>query len=298
MISHSHTSLIQHTITDEIFFALGLGRKGLLRRSLGWLFYLPTWRFARIMAEVDAEVGRAGAGAGCHKALEALGVQAEVRGHENIPASGPAIILANHPGAYDSMALGACVPRLDFKAIVGETRFYHALLNIHPNLIYVSDDPAKSMVALRQAVEHLNRGGILLQFGSGLIEPDPAIRPVGDKVFEKWSPSLEIMLRKVPETKVVPAIASGVLLERFASHPLTHLRQGEMDKRRLAEFIQVIQQLLFPVSVNARPQISFGSPMTLTELVAESADRRLMGAVIARVKAQLADHMAWIGRIA
>ena len=298
MISHSHTSLIQHTITDEIFFALGLGRKGLLRRSLGWLFYLPTWRFARIMAEVDAEVGRAGAGAGCHKALEALGVQAEVRGHENIPASGPAVILANHPGAYDSMALGACVPRLDFKAIVGETRFYHALLNIHPNLIYVSDDPAKSMVALRQAVEHLNRGGILLQFGSGLIEPDPAIRSVGDKVFEKWSPSLEIMLRKVPETKVVPAIASGVLLEHFASHPLTHLRQGEMDKRRLAEFIQVIQQLLFPRSVNARPQISFGPAMTLSNLEAESADRRLMGAVIARVKAQLADHMAWIGRIA
>ena len=58
MNSHSHIFLLQSTITDEIFFALGFGSKGLLRHSLGWLFYLPTRRFARIIAEVEAEIGR------------------------------------------------------------------------------------------------------------------------------------------------------------------------------------------------------------------------------------------------
>ncbi|MCJ7695245.1 MAG: hypothetical protein MUO40_07430, partial [Anaerolineaceae bacterium] len=142
--------------------------------------------------------------------------------------------------------------------------------------------------------EHLNKGGIFLQFGSGLIEPDPSIRSVGEEVFNKWSPSLEIMLRKVPQTKIVPAIASGVLKERFASHPFTHLRKDEMDKRRLAEFMQVIQQLIWPKSVKANPKISFGKVMTLKSLEKQSSDRRLMETVINNVRTALTEHLAWI----
>jgi hypothetical protein len=237
---------IRHSITDEIFFALGMKRTGFLRKNLGGLFNLPTHRFARMMAAVDQATGHGDLSAGCQTMSNFLNVQTLIKGEENIPLNGPAIILSNHPGAYDSIALGACVKRLDFKFIVGETRLYHALPNIRPLLIMVSLDTAQTMLALRQAIAHLQQGGILLQFGSGLIEPDPAIRPVGDEVFDKWSRSLEIMLRKVPQTRVVPAIASGVLQERFASHPLTWLRKDAMDKRRLAEFTQVIQQLIWP----------------------------------------------------
>jgi hypothetical protein len=134
----------------------------------------------------------------------------------------------------------------------------------------------------------------LLQFGSGLIEPDPASHPLDDAVFEKWSPSLEILLRKVPETQVVPTIASGVLLEKFEKHPLVRLRKGAMDRRRLAEFMQIIQQLIFPKSVQSSPQISFGTPFTLGEIAEENPDRRIMPAVIERVKAQLGEHLDWI----
>ena len=176
---------IQQTITDEVFFALGLRRNGLLRNRLGWLFHLPTHRFACMMAEVDGATELGGLPAGCQAMSDFLNVKASVRGDENIPDEGPVIILSNHPGAYDSIALGSCVRRSDLKFIVGETGLYHALPHIEPNLIMVSQDATQTMLALRQAIEHLQSGGILLQFGSGLIEPDPAIRPEGDAVFAK-----------------------------------------------------------------------------------------------------------------
>jgi len=282
---------IQSATTDEIFFALGLQRRGVLRRAFGWIFGLPTRRFAKIMADVDAAVGVGGPPAGCQTMLNALGVKATANGVKHIPASGPAIILANHPGAYDSMAIGSLIPRTDLNVIVAKTRLYQVLPHIHPHMHYASQDRSESMTALRQAVLHLKQGGILLQFGSGLIEPDPALFPLGETVFERWSPSIEVLMHKVPEVQVVPTIASNVLLKRYAQHPLTRLRRDAMDQRRLAEFMQVIQQLLFPKSVEAKPRISFGRPFTLDELQGSSAQRRIMPALLERVKAQLAEHL-------
>lgn len=286
---------IQSAITDEIFFALGLRRRGLLRRGLGWAFSRPTRVFARFMAAVDDAVGLSGPPAGCQKMLDQLDVQIQTKGRENIPMEGPAIVLSNHPGAYDSMAIGSLIPRRDLKAIVSKTRLYQVLPNISPNFFPVSAEASENMLAIRSAVEHLRLGGILLQFGSGLIEPDPASQAVDDGVFAKWSSSLEILFRKAPQTQVVPTIASGVLLARFHKHPLVGLRKDAMDKRRLAEFLQIIRQLVKPDSVQARPQISFGKPFTLDELLQPNGDRRVMPAVIQRMKEHLADHMAWIG---
>ncbi len=286
---------VQSAITDEIFFALGLGRRGFLRRSLGWVFALPTRRFARFMTAVDAAMGEGGSPAGCRVMMESLQVKIDARDLENIPIDGPVMILANHPGAYDSMAIGSLVPRRDLKAIVTGTRLYDSLPNLRPNVFFVSRDPGENMQTLRDAIDHLRGGGLLLQFGSGKIEPDPATDPVGDEVFAQWSSSVEIMLRKVPGLVVVPTISSGVLLPRFRNHPLVRLRKGVMDRRRLAEFMQIIQQLIAPKSVKAQAQISFGKPFRLADLEEESEGRRLMPAVIDRMKAQLAEHLNWIG---
>ena len=288
---------IQSAITDEIFFALGLKKRGVLRRGLGWVFTPPTRVFARYMAAVDAAMASGGAPAGCRVMMDALHVQIDSLGLSNVPTNGPALILANHPGAYDSMAIGSLIPRPDLKAIASKTRLYQVLPHLRPNVLFVSKDHGESMLALKGAVEHLQQGGILLQFGSGLIEPDPATHPVGDEVFGKWSPSLEIMLRKVPETAVIPTITSHVLLQRFEKHPLVYLRKDSMDKRRLAEFTQVIQQLLFPTSVQANPRISFGPPFNLADLESEITGRHILPVVLNKVKAELNRHQEWVNTI-
>ena len=193
------------------------------------------------------------------------------------------------------MAIGSLVPREDLKVIATGTRLYTVMPNLRPNVFFVNNKkPEENMVTLRNAIGHLWQGGILLQFGSGRVEPDPATDPVGDEVFAKWSPSLEIMLRRAPETAVVPTITSGVLLERFRDSLLTRLRKNDVDRRRLGEFIQIIQQLVFPKSVKGRAMISFGEPFHLADLGAVSTGRRIMPAVIARVKDTLAEHLRWL----
>lgn len=291
MTETAQAKRIQSAITDEIFYALGLQRRGALRRAFGWVFSLPTRRFAHIMADVDTAVAEGGPSAGCQTMLDALGVKALAHGVENIPLAGPAIIIANHPGAYDSMAIGSKIPRRDLNVIVAKTRLYQVLPHIHPHMHYASQERSESMTALRQAIEHLNRGGALLQFGSGLIEPDPALQALDDSVFKRWSSSIEVILRKAPETQLIPTIASNVLLERFANHPLTRLRREPMDKRRLAEFLQVIQQLCLPKSVQAVPKVSFGNPVGLATLEEKSTHLRLMPAIIDHVKEQLDHHL-------
>jgi hypothetical protein len=285
---------IQSAITDEIFFAFGLDRRGVLRRGLGWLFAAPARVFARYMAAVDEAMADGGAPAGCRKMMELLGVEINPLSVAHIPSEGPTILLANHPGAYDSMAIGSLLPRPDLKAIVSKTRLYEVMPNLRQNLFYVTKNAGENMQALRDAITHLRQGGTLLQFGSGKIEPDPATEPVTDEVFDRWSPSIEIMLRKVPEATVVPTVTSHVLLPRFRHHLLTNLRKTPMDQRRLGEFMQVIRQLLFPKSVQAHAKISFGVPFKLADLEGEREGRRLLPAVIERMKAQLAEHMDWI----
>lgn len=294
MTEFASVPTIQSAITDEIFYALGLKHQGILRRMFGWTFALPTRSFARKMAAVDAAMAEGGAPAGCRVMMDALNVDIQAMGIERIPSSGPTMLLATHPGAYDSMAIGSLVPRRDLKVIATGTRLYSVLPNLRPNVFFVSDNPKENMLTLRSAIDHLRQGGILLQFGSGKIEPDPATDPVGDAVFAKWSSSLEIMLRKAPETTVVPTVTSGVLLARFRDSLLTRLRRKDMDRRRLGEFIQIIQQLVLPKSVDARARISFGEPFRLADLETVSTGRRVMAAAVARVKVTLAEHLEWI----
>ncbi len=246
------------------------------------------------MAAVDEATASGGPPAGCRVMMDALGVQIEARGQSNIPRSGPVLLLANHPGAYDSMAIGSLVPRTDLHAIVSKTRLYQVLPHVRTYFHMVSKEGRDRMLALRGAIDHLQQGGILLQFGSGLIEPDPATDTIGDDVFAKWPSSLEIILRKVQGLIVVPTIASHVLLKRFRDHPLARLRPAGLDRRRLAEFIQVIQQLCLPKTVQAHARISFGAPFRLADLKSGKDNRRVMPAVISRMKADLSEHLGWV----
>ena len=158
-----------------------------------------------------------GAGDSLARSLE---VSVSARGLEQIPADGPLLIVSNHPGAYDSAVLCSCIPRPDLKIIVSDVPFYRAFPNISRQMIFVPADPPGRMLALRSAVEHLQDGGAILQFGTGKIDPDPEVQPGAESALADWLPSIELMLRKAPLTKLVLAIASGVVQRRFVDHPL------------------------------------------------------------------------------
>ena len=210
---------------------------------------------------------------------------------ENLPREGPLIVASNHPGAYDSAALAASIPRPDVKIIVYEIPFYHALEHIQQRMIFVNPNPDLRMSALRSAIDHLRSGGALIQFGTGRIDPDPTVQEGSVENLQNWSPSLEIMLRKAPETQLTLAMVSGVLMKRFVHHPLTLLRQDPIARRRIAEFMQVIWQLITRKDPGVTTKISFAPPVATADLHTDS-DGRWMEGIRVRARDLLADHIA------
>ena len=106
-----------------------------------------------------------------------------------------------------------------------------------------------------------------------------------------------MLLRRVPDTRLVLPVASGVMLPAFAHHPLTLIRRDPVDQRRVAEFPQVITQMAFPRRFGVNVRLSFASLATATELSLESRNGRLMSAIFVRARCLLRDHRAfWYGR--
>ena len=160
-----------------------------------------------------------------------------VWGQSNVPADGPLLIISNHPGTYDSIAISAALPRNDLKIIAGGYPFLRQMPSASQHLLFVSADIQERMTSLRNAIRHLKQGSSLLIFPSGRVEPDPAVLPGASQAMSTWSPSLELILRQVPEAQVLITIASGVISPRFLESPLVRFWREKRDPQTVAEVL-------------------------------------------------------------
>lgn len=278
-------------IIGEICYALGLPRDGLARRLLAPLFWHAAHRFGRIAALADSEAGFSGISGAARRILPDLSLSPAARGGENIPRDGPLLVVSNHPGAFDSVAILSCIPREDIKVFITDVGFTRAFPIARRYFIYVPKDAAGRMTALRASIDHLRSGGALLIFAHGDVEPDPELSPGSYEAIQDWSRSIEIMLRQVPETWLQVAIASGVLMPEFLHNPLVKIRRTAPRRQKLAAVLQICQQMLFPRSVRPDVHISFATPVQGTALV----DGDPMAAVIGIARRLLGDHLAAFG---
>lgn len=225
---------------DDIFDAAGLTclRRTPLQRLL-WPF---ARRFALVAHEFDCRVGAQGLAQGSSWLLHRMAAGAQVSGSEHVPATGPVVVLANHPGMTDTVALLASLAsRPDLRVIALDRPFLRALPNVARHLIVVPDHEPGRMGALRAGVRHLLQGGALLTFPAGEIEPDPATfgRHRAAQSVLRWSDSFVVFARLAPQTRIVPAIVSDVISAAAQRHVLTALRRTAHDKQRLAAALQV-----------------------------------------------------------
>lgn len=290
---------LREDILDEVCLALGFRTGGLTRRIVGLLLRYPAGRFAGFAAQTDRRIAEAGVQTAAGELLAHFVEGVEVRGEERIPRTGALLVACNHPGAYDSVAIAAHLPRPDLKAIASDVPFLRNLPHARAHLIYASPagvpDAYGHMVATRMAIRHLQAGGALLTFPTGRVDPDPALLPGAAQALEDWSHSLELFLRQAPEASVVVTIASGVLAAGPLHNPLTRLASEPWKRQRIAEYVQVIQQLAFRRKFDLRPRISFGAPVSAAELARSPASAR--AALVLRARALLEEHMAhdWFG---
>jgi hypothetical protein len=216
------------------------------------------------------------------------------RGAESVPAKGPLLVVSNHVGAYDILVVPSQINRRDIKIIASDSPFFKNLPNASQHMIYASGDPGKRMVTVRHGITHLQEGGALLLFGTGLVDPDPEIHSNAEADIGNWSGSIDLFLRQVPQTQVVISILSGIVMPKWAHSPLTWLRKVEWQKRRIAEYGQVIEQLLLRRKSNITPHMTIAPPVNVEELRGESQGNHLLGSVIARGKKLLDEHINWI----
>ena len=277
-------------ITDEIFKLFKISPQSWARRTFGPLFRLPTHRFAHLACTFDRYVAEYGFCEAAKRLLPVFAQTFEAHNVENIPQQGPLLITSNHPGTCDSLVIAASIPRPDLKIVATGAPFVRGLRNVAEKLIYNSRDVHERMMVVRSAIRHLQDGGALLIFPSGTIDPDPALSPDAASDLGKWSPSIEVMLRHVPQTRVLLTIVSGVLSARWRWNPFVRLTGDDHKQRSVAEFLQVIQQMIFPNSIQVTPRLTFSNPLTTDDLA--PMGQGLLDGMIEHARCLMEDHMA------
>jgi hypothetical protein len=283
---------LRETITDEIFYALGLTRSGWPRRVFGWLFRRPTTRFAALAANFDNSVAEHGFRQATQQYMPRFTDSIQVQGHESIPAEGPLLLCTNHPGTYDGFIIAANLPREDFKLIISGVPFVQSFPATSKHLIYTSYNTQERIRTIRKAVRHLQSGGVLMIMPRGNVDPDPAFMPGAYQALALWSPSLALFLRKVPQTSLQVATVSGVLDPRFLRNPIVKIRRGTVERQKLAEFIQIMTQLFSSRQVQVNPAVSFAPILTPETLQNADSTEDLMEVIKSHAHQALDEHIA------
>jgi len=181
-----------------------------------------------------------------------------VEGRERVPAKGPLLVVANHPGLSDAMALLAALGREDAWIVTANYPFLRAMRLASRRFLFVSDDRSDRLSAFRSIVSRLRAGETVLVFPAGGLELDPALsRDAAVASLVTWSRSIELLARLADGTLVVPAAVSGVVSRSAFDHPLAKRRRPIKERQRIATLLQ----LALPAYKPARVSVNFGEPI-------------------------------------
>jgi hypothetical protein len=257
---------LANDLVDELNKSFGFRQDGLIRPFLKLLVWKPMVRFSELATKFDSRVVKEGFQRASAWLISHFVDQVNAMGKENLPSEGPLIIASNHPGAYDSLVIAANLPRDDLKIISSNIPFLKKLPVTRNHMIFSAPDAHIRMGVVRKAIRHLKEGGALLVFAHGSLDPDPAFMPGAEEELTHWTSSLGFFLRKVPQAKLAITLVSGVLAYKYVNHPATLFRKGQVNKQRLSEYFQVMNQLLVPGKLMVSTNLSFAPTLTLDDL--------------------------------
>lgn len=259
------TAEISPLVVHEILKAMKIKPESIAARMVTPLLRPSARKFTRLLVEFDLASKYSGATGAAGRMLPHFFDDLQVRGTEHTPASGPLILAANHPGGMDFIAIAARAGRDDLKVITSDVGFLQALPHGQKFMIPLPNDARARFGALKEAIRHLENDGTLLLFPTGSIDPDPHYFANAAAHIERWSQSLEVFTRKVPQVNIQPIISSHAIRERLLFNNLLVQRQKtRVDRQRLAEFLQVMQMVLLR-GEQFHLKINFGEALRLAE---------------------------------
>ena len=246
---------LRDSATEDLLRGLGLGRASAV---LGGLGRTAVGRFVRDVAEMDAAIGRSGLAAGAEVLLPRYAGPVTLHGQDRVPARGPLVVAANHAGTVDAPALWRLLASRDDLRIIALNRpILRAVPHLASRLLHVEPEGGRRGELVRRVAEHRRSGGAVLTFPAGTIEPDPAVRP-GDALasLTNWGRSVELFVRLVPDTTVLPVAVSGVISQRMLRHPLARWRATPENRELAAATLQVLVR-----DRSIRPVLRAGTPL-------------------------------------
>ena len=247
--------ILTEILAKEAAEALGWehGRPG---RSVAQAMLRPAARrIAREFVACDEVLASRALPEAARWVLEHFTASVETAGLERVPRTGPILLVANHPGLTDAMALVAALDRPDVRIVAADYPFLHAMRGLGSRLIFLGAG-ALQLAWIRAVSRDLRQGSVVLLFPAGRLEPDPAVFGTRGALLP-WSESVGIIHRHAPEAQVVPAAVTGVLSARAFAHPLTHVRKTPRDRQRVATLLQMIDRH----SRRVTARIAFGEPI-------------------------------------
>lgn len=189
-------------------------------------------------------------------------------GIENIPATGPVVVVANHPyGILDGLAMGRILSarRGDFRIIANNV--FRKARDLDKVILPIDFAETKEAVALniatrKAALEYLADGGIIGIFPGGTVST--AAKPFGRPMDPFWKTFTARMISK-SEAQVVPMFFDGhnSRLFQIASHMNSTLRLALL----INEFDSRVGEPL---------KVAIGKPLPPAEIKARSKDAKAL----------------------
>jgi hypothetical protein len=256
---------VTNAVLIEIQGIMGLAQNRLAQRAVRSIFRPPASRLANLLVRLDQDVANHGLRAAAENLLARFVQDFRVDCPQPIPRDGPLLVVSNHPGAYDVLLLVASLFRDDLKIISSDIAIFRYLPSVTSHFIPITDDPYRRMAAFRAGLRQLLEGKALLIFPRGDVEVDPALSADAAQGIVRWSLSLDLFLRRAPQTRSVVAIVSGVFSPHWANHPILRLWKRTEQRQKIAQIIQVAEQLVLSKKPTLTPRVSFSTPLTLSE---------------------------------
>ncbi|MFN8399151.1 MAG: hypothetical protein U0X74_03985 [Anaerolineales bacterium] len=266
---------------DDLVSSFGWQHSPLLSRLLRIFFRKPARTFAQHVVEYDDTVGAHGIVEGGWNLSRRYVQDIRIIGADRIPESA-FLALSNHPGMTDTLALFAALNRKDLRIIALDRPFLNALPHTTAQLFYVYDDPAKRMTLVRQVSAHLKKGGAILTFPAGHIEPDPDVYPGAVDSLQTWTDSVGVFIRMAPDAAILPVLVRSVVAKKYAEHWLLRIKKTKEEREKLATALQLLGMVIFnekPVTVT----IQIGKPIYAKDLGTNETDA-IHQAVLAEMK--------------
>ncbi|WP_299353199.1 lysophospholipid acyltransferase family protein [uncultured Shimia sp.] len=249
-ISYAHSAETRGGRTVIRLLENATGRLGLIKRAEGYEHEVADGRdFWRVM-------------------MERYGLSLKVISGslDNIPATGPLLMVANHPfGILDGMMLGHMLSEVrgDFRILANNV--FQKAEELNRIVLPISFDNDKEAVRLnlqtrKVALDYLGQGGAIGIFPGGTVST--AAKPFGRPLDPGWRSFTARMISK-SNAQVVPVYFEGHTSRLFqvASHLHNTLRLGLLIKE-------------FGKRVDEPVEVAIGKPIPAADLQAFSGDSK------------------------